>query len=110
MMTDTLTAGTKYDDGKIRWDLLPYQGLEEVARLYTFGATKYESHNWRKGISYSRCFSGLMRHLYRWWVLREKYDSESGCHHLAAVIFYCLNFMQYEWDGTTHHIDDRWKP
>jgi hypothetical protein len=96
----------KLDGGKIRWDLVPYAPMEEVAKVYTFGATKYEDHNWRKGIAYSRCFAALMRHLFRWWIKGEKLDAESGCHPLAAVIFYCLSFMQYELDQTK--CDDRW--
>jgi hypothetical protein len=99
--------GVKFDGGKIRWDLVPYAPMENVAALYTQGAKKYEAHNWRKGIAYSRCFGALMRHLFAWWIKRETHDAETGCHHLSAVVFYCLNFMQYELDHTPN-LDDRW--
>lgn len=104
----TLTEGVKYDVGKIRWDLMPYGPLEEVAKLYTFGAVKYEPWNWRKGIAYSRCFAALTRHLFDWWWNKKSKDDESGCHPLAAVVFYCLNFMQYEMDQ--RKCDDRYIP
>lgn len=101
-------AGVKFDTGKIRWDLMPVGALGEVAKLYTFGATKYEAWNWRKGIAYTRCFSALCRHLFAWWWQGETRDKESGCHHLAAVVFYCLNFMTYETDKLMK-FDDRYK-
>jgi hypothetical protein len=31
------------------WALLPSEALEEIARVYAFGAEKYAAHNWRKG-------------------------------------------------------------
>src|SRR5690349_5400383 len=92
------TGGLKYDEAKMRWDLLPMSALEEVAKVYTFGASKYGAWNWRKGLSFSRCFAALMRHLYAWWWKGETIDPESNCHHLASVAFYVLNFMTYEHD------------
>ena len=31
----------KYDGGKVRWDLLLWEEVEDVARVLTFGAAKY---------------------------------------------------------------------
>ena len=101
-----LTTGVKYDEQKIRWDLLPMNALEEVAKVYTFGATKYEAWNWRKGLAFSRCAAALMRHWFAWWWKGETVDKESGCHHLASCTFYLLNFMCYELDRRTE-LDDR---
>jgi hypothetical protein len=106
------TGGLKYDAGKIRWDLLPLGALEEVAKVYTYGCQKYTvgdvtgAWNWRKGIGYAKCFASLMRHLHAWWWKRETLDQESGCHHLASVAFYVLNFLCYEQDGRKD-LDDR---
>lgn len=99
-------GGLKYDGEKPRWDLLPMGALEEVVKVYTFGVKKYEAWNWRKGIAYSRCFAAIMRHLFVWWWKREEKDAESGCHPLSAVVFYCLNLMQYELDQA-QGLDDR---
>lgn len=99
-------GGLKYDTDKLRWDLLPMGALEEVAKVYSFGAAKYDSWNWRKGLTFSRCFAALMRHLYAWWWRGETIDQESGCHHLASVAFYVLNFLCYEQDGR-QDLDDR---
>jgi hypothetical protein len=105
-------GGLKYDGDKIRWDLVPLGPLEEVAKVYTYGDRKYTvgeergAWNWRKGIGYAKCFAALMRHLHAWWWKGETLDPESGCHHLASVAFYVLNFMCYEQDGR-HDLDDR---
>ena len=35
----------RYDAGKVRWDLLPYDMLEKVAEVFTHGASKYADNN-----------------------------------------------------------------
>lgn len=30
--------GLKYDNGKLRWDLLPLDQVEKIVEVYTFGA------------------------------------------------------------------------
>lgn len=100
-------GGRKDDGGKLRWDLIPYACLEEVAKVYTHGATKYSDWNWAQGIHYSRLFAALMRHLGAFWFRRESYDQESGCHHLAAATFYTLALMHYDLKTTSGAWDDR---
>jgi len=103
----SLTEGMKYDGGKVRWDLLPFSALEEIAKVYTFGAKKYEDWNWYKGIKYSRCIAAMLRHLCAWWWGREQYDKESGCHHLAAVGFYVFALLEFDLSGKYIQFDDR---
>jgi hypothetical protein len=99
-------GGTKYDEGKKRWDLIPWDpGMEYVADVYTRGAAKYGDENWKAGIKYSRLFAALIRHLFAYWLRREQFDKENGQHHLASVIFYCLAFMYFDANAT--HNDDR---
>lgn len=66
----TLLSGTKKDEGKARWDLLPYEVIDAVARILTRGALKYADRNWEKGIAYGRVFSGVMRHLTEFWICK----------------------------------------
>lgn len=87
-------GGLKYDDGKPQWALLPAQSLEEVAKVYTFGATKYAPNNWRKGMCWSRTFSAIMRHAWAFW-RGETYDKETGLHHMAHAAFGCLTLIEY---------------
>ena len=53
----------RYDEGKIRHDLLPGHAINELAKVYTMGAKKYADHNWRKGMKWSRVIASLKRHL-----------------------------------------------
>lgn len=96
--------GLKYDDGKPSWALLPAHSIEEVAKVYTFGAKKYEANNWRKGMLWSRTFSAIMRHCWAFWK-GETYDRETGLHHMAHAAFGCLTLVEYTRKNTPK--DDR---
>lgn len=56
-------AGARFNEGKIRYDLLEPFALEQVSRIYTKGALKYAPHNWLKGMSWSKMIASLKRHL-----------------------------------------------
>lgn len=99
-----MTKGLKYDEGKIRYDLIPPYPLHELAKLYTFGAKKYSPRNWEKGLAWSRCFSALMRHAWAFWS-GETYDKETGQHHLVHAAFCCFSLVQF--DLTRKEFDDR---
>ena len=56
-MATIKSAGTKHDQEKTRLDLLSPRWLEGVGKVLTFGARKYDSWNWAKGIQRSRLFA-----------------------------------------------------
>ena len=98
--------GSKYDGKKSRYDLIPPYPLEQLARIYTFGAQKYSDRNWEKGMKWGRIFAAMMRHAWAFWRGEDK-DSETGIHHLASVAFCAFALMEY---GRTHkELDDRGK-
>jgi hypothetical protein len=75
--------GRKYDSGKLRWDLLHIECVEEVVKILTFGAEKYEPNNWQKVENANeRYYAALMRHITA-WRKGEIIDPESGCSHLS---------------------------
>jgi len=86
--------GVKYDGGKLRYDLIPADALEQLAAIYTMGAKKYADNNWRKGMSWSRPFAALMRHLWAWF-RGEDIDPESGLNHLAHAAWNCFTLINY---------------
>lgn len=99
-------GGTKHDQDKPRFELLSYPFLLGISQVLTFGARKYEAHNWRKGITYSRCFGAIMRHLWAWW-WGEDNDPETGMSHLwhaGCELMFLTEFEQIRKD-----LDDRWK-
>lgn len=74
--------GVKFDGGKPRWDLLPPDALDDVAKVLTYGAAKYAPRNWEKGMDWGRLIAAQMRHLAA-FQSGEDVDPESGLHHLA---------------------------
>lgn len=104
---DELKEGTKYDNGKPSTTLLPSKPLLEIAKVLDYGAKKYEAHNWRKGIKYSRVLSAAQRHLLA-WNEGENNDPETNITHLAHAACNILFLLQYEIDGM-NEFDDRHK-
>lgn len=99
-------GGYKYDGGKSRYDLIPAVPLEQLARVYTMGAAKYEDRGWENGLKWGRIFAAIMRHLWKFW-RGEDVDQESGLPHLAHAAWGCFALMEYE---VTHpELDDRVK-
>ena len=88
------SAGIKHDQQKTRYDLMPWLALDAVADVMSYGANKYGDRNWEAGLSFSRCFSALCRHLFAWFLGEEK-DVESGHSHLAHVACNALFLLHY---------------
>lgn len=79
------TIGIKHDQQKNRMDLLPFESLEEIARVLTYGAIKYAPDNWKKvPDAQARYEAALLRH-FSAHKRGEKIDPESGLSHLAHV-------------------------
>jgi hypothetical protein len=85
-------AALKFDNGKPRWDLVPWDVLEDVVMVLNYGAGKYEDRNWEKGMKWSRMFAAAIRHIIRHFFFREYLDPESGKPHLSHAIC-CLMFL-----------------
>ena len=97
--TTTNARGIKYDEGKLRYDLIPTYPLATLAAVYTKGAEKYEANNWRKGLEWNRVFAALQRHAWAYWSGEGK-DEETGLHHLAHAAWCCLTLIEYARMGT----------
>lgn len=96
---ETSKGATKYDSGKLRWDLLPWPAIQEVVHVMTFGASKYAPNGWRHvpGAK-ERYFAALHRHLYA-WSEGERIDPESGLLHLAHVATNSVFLLWFELTG-----------
>jgi hypothetical protein len=96
-----LSEGTKLDTGKLRLDLIPPEVIFGLGAILTFGAEKYEPHNWEKGMSWGRVFAASMRHLWAWKGAKEKtsenylfgsMDPETKLSHLLHALA-CITFL-----------------
>jgi hypothetical protein len=101
MLKSNNELGRKFDGGKNRWELLPWEEVEEIVEILTFGAEKYEDNNWQHVKPRSRYVGALFRHLIA-WVRGEKKDPESGKSHLAHAGC-CLLFLM--WSDNNDHKD-----
>lgn len=85
----------KYDEGKLRFDLIDPFFEEELAEILTYGAKKYAPNNWQNledGIN--RHYAAAIRHLNK-WRQGEINDPESGKPHLwhaaTNLMFLCYH-------------------
>lgn len=91
-------SAKKYDQGKLRYDLIPIGAEELLAAAMTYGALVYGDHNWEgffresveeSVISRRRLYAALRRHLSA--LIDNEYqadgvDEESGLPHLAHAL------------------------
>jgi hypothetical protein len=103
-----MSEGKKHDQGKPMVSLLPSTPVLEVAKVLTFGAKKYDSHNWRAGINYSRIYDAVFRHILA-SKEGEEQDPESGLNHLAHAACGLLFLLEYQLSGKYTKFDDRYK-
>ncbi len=88
--------GKKYDQGKPRWELVPFGAMDEVVRVLGHGAEKYGDYNWTE-VGTLRYLGALGRHLSA-YAQGHKKDKESGLHPLAHVVCCCLFILAKELD------------
>lgn len=90
--------GMKHDQDKPRYDLIPPEAMNELAKVLTYGAEKYSPDNWMKvddGIP--RYYAAMQRHVEA-WRSGEHTDPESGLTHLSHAMT-CLSFLIALEDG-----------
>ncbi len=68
----------RYDTDKPKLELISPLAQIGLAKVLTKGAKKYASHNWRKGMDWSRCIGSLKRHLAK-FEMGEDYDFDPNC-------------------------------
>ncbi len=106
-VTVTEVTGQKFDQDKIRLDLIPREMLEGLGRPLTYGVQKYASNNWRGGIEYSRVSGAALRHLSA-WMSGEDIDADSGQKHIEQA-FVNLGFLVTFVNEGRNELDDRFK-
>jgi len=98
-------GGAKFDTGKLPYELLPDDALEEVVKVLQFGAKKYAPRNWEKGIVFSRLYGAIRRHGVAWF-RGEDNDPETGLSHLAHLATEALFALAFA-VRKTRNVDDR---
>lgn len=86
-----IKKGVKFDSDKARYDLIPPEIEEALAKVLTYGALKYGDRNWERGMKWSRPYAAMRRHMAAWWG-GEGVDKETGMSHLAHAAC-CVAFL-----------------
>ena len=92
-----LSQGMKFDKNKPDYSLLPFAAVDEVVKVLTYGAAKYDRFNWEK-VEAVRYQAATMRH-FSTHMQGEKIDQESGISHLAHAICSLLYLLDFELKG-----------
>ena len=86
-----MSEGRKFDGEKPRMYLLLPKAIQEVAKVLTFGAQKYDEDNWKKLDNLQNRYTGAsFRHIFA-IMEGEELDQETECYHEAHAIC-CLLF------------------
>lgn len=96
--TADASQGLRYDDSKNRMELIPPEWIEALGEVLTKGARKYADRNWEKGMAWSKMIGCTFRHMMK-FLRGERYDAETGCHHLAHAAWNLLALMSYDVRG-----------
>jgi hypothetical protein len=100
-------GGLRYNNGKVRFDLISPFAEEQLAKVLTLGAEKYAPRNWESGMKWTTVLQSLLRHVHA-FKKGEDYDSETGLLHMAHAMCNIMFLLEY------HKIypqgDDRVKP
>jgi len=88
--------GLRYDADKLRYDLIPPEVLDALARVYGDGAEEYHDRDWEKGISYSRVIRCIFSHLVK-YLCGYRYDKDlPQCEHMAMVMWNAAQILTYD--------------
>lgn len=84
----------RYNEGKVRMDLIPEYPIREMAKVFTYGAHKYAPYNWLKGLGWMSCLASLKRHIAA-FERGEDYDPETGLPHMAHAMTNAAFLIEY---------------
>lgn len=91
-------GGLRYNEGKCRVELIPPEWPWALGMVLTRGAIKYADRNWERGMSWGYMVGSTLRHIFK-FMCGERYDKESGNHHMAHAAWNCLGMMSYDVRG-----------
>lgn len=90
----SISSAIKADSCKAPLGLIPRSALIEEAHVLAYGGEKYDLHNWRKGMEWTRLCDAILRHVIA-FADGEDFDQESGLHHLAHARASCGFLIEY---------------
>ena len=77
--------GERKNEGKLKWSLVSWAALAPMVKVLMFGAEKYSSWNWAKGLKYTEICESLLRHTHA-FLEGEDDDPESKLSHVGHIL------------------------
>lgn len=87
--------GLRYDAGKNQLELIPVEWVWGLGAVLTRGAAKYAPRNWERGMAWGKVLGSALRHIYK-FAAGERYDPETGCHHMFMAAWNCCALASYD--------------
>jgi hypothetical protein len=110
-VTENQPVGTKYDQDKLQYSLIPPYALEQIAKNLTVGLKKYkERNNWKKvQDAEQRYLDALYRHLeaHRRGEVHDPDSSVPDMPHLAAVAVNAMFLLEFMLDPQLKQKDNK---
>ncbi len=94
----TSETGGRKGAKPVQLHAIPWEALQELGRVYYYGASKYEDYNFRRGYRWSLTFDAMQRHAWAFWNGDDR-DEESGHYHLAHAAWHALTLLFYAITG-----------
>ena len=90
---EAVKQADRFNEGKLKWALVDFDSLEEMVKVLEFGAKKYGSDNWKKGLNTTEIVESLLRHITA-YLNCEDTDKESGMLHVGHIMCNAM-FLSY---------------
>ncbi len=91
-------GGLRYNKNKVQFELVPPEWWWGIAEVMTRGAHKYEIRNWERGMAWAIPVGCIFRHLMK-FLMGERFDPETGCHHMFMVAWNACALASYDIRG-----------
>ena len=88
-------GGMRFNSGKVLLELLPVEWIWGLGMVTTRGSFKYAARNWERGMKWTIMVGCIVRHVIK-FICGERYDPETGCHHMFMAAWNCCALASYD--------------
>jgi len=88
-------GGLRFNEEKNLIELVPPEWVWGLGDVSTQGSKKYAVRNWERGMKWSIMVGCSLRHIFK-FVCGERYDPETGCHHLFMAAWNLCALATYD--------------
>ena len=101
--TTDATTGAQKGIKLERYDLIPPEVEDAIARHFGMGAFKYAPRNWEAGMDWSKNYQAARRHLAKFWAgddydddpFYDQFPPEARPLHVVAAAWHCIVLAEY---------------